>query len=310
MESLIKKIELSYENELKKEISSNSPKILKNKSDFTLGKASIKEGLDKIIVFLPKHLEMDKDSLIIPPSLNNKSFPSNMYEDLNEDKMLEFLETNKVPMSHFNKLIKDFFKVIPSSYKNKKGKIYINKNIVLKFLGQYKEKLCEKNIFYIIQKINDIYFNNDENEDKFNQKSTFIDINEIICYILVNISVDENYFLSIYKEENVDINKNLIIDLNEIVNRDKENKIKKCWLNIIKSLNLIFFLRQKIKKKEYDEYEKKINKNLKEILDIEENKEIDDEELIKEINLEFIKSLKKINSNPSKSKYIEEKIII
>ena len=80
---------------------------------------------------------------------------------------------------------------------------------------------------------------------------------------------------------------------------------------MLKSLNLISGLKEIITKEEYDKYEEKINKLIEETLNKKENyTKICDKEFEQDFKVEFINSMKIINSNPNKAYYIQEKITI
>ena len=90
---------------------------------------------------------------------------------------------------------------------------------------------------------------------------------------------------------------------------DIQNKME--LLNLIKTLNLISLLKEIIEKDEYDKFEKNTDEIYgKEINKMENKKDLCEEEFNKDFNMEFINSMKIINSNPNKAYYIQENIII
>jgi hypothetical protein len=212
--------------------------------------------------------------------------------------MSSFLTNNNIPVKYLTKVLKEIFKIIISSKQNIKNKSKdTDKNIklLLIFLEKNKDKMTEKHILYILKKIKD--YNKNE-------------ISEIIKYIIMNINIDNKYFLELLKEDEIELNKNIIDSLNnyeyDINNKDKIN-----FLNLMKTLNLISLLKEIINRKEYENFEEKINKEFEEILSQEENcKNLCDKEFNEDFNIEFINSMKIINSNPNKSYYIQEKLTI
>ena len=116
--------------------------------------------------------------------------------------------------------------------------------------------------------------------------------------------------MEILKEEEFDLNKNLIDALNNCLNDiNEEDKIN--FINLIKTLNLISLVKEIINKEEYDNYEDKINKVYDEELNKNEKyNELCEKEFNEDFNIEFINSMKIINSNPNKAYYIQEKINI
>jgi hypothetical protein len=155
--------------------------------------------------------------------------------------------------------------------------------------------LTEKHILYIFKKIKE-----------YNKINT----DEIIKYIVQNIKIDDKYFLEILKEEEMTLNKNIIDGVNSsisvISDEDKRN-----FLELVKSLNLISYVKQIITEEEYNNYEEKINKIFEESLNKQEKyTKICDKEFNEEFNTEFINSMKIINSNPNKAYFIQEKITI
>ena len=163
-------------------------------------------------------------------------------------------------------------------------------------IQKYKDKLTEKNLVLIFKKLND-----------FDKKN----LNEIIENILKNISIDEKYFLELLKEEKIDLCKEIIESMNICLNKLKDINNKIGLLGLIKTLNLISLIKEVIEKDEYNKYENNIDKIYEEELNKRENKkEICEEEFKNDFNMEFINSMKIINSNPNKAYFIQEKIII
>jgi hypothetical protein len=282
MEDIISKITTIYQKEKE-----NKPK---NEST---QKNEIKFLTDKIYVINPKELDIEQDS-----SKKQKEFSNSLYEGLNEKEMSSFLTNNNIPVKYLTKVLKEIFKIITSSKQNIKSKSKdTDKNIklLLIFLEKNKDKITEKHILYILKKIKD--YNKNE-------------ISEIIKYIIMNINIDNKYFLELLKEDENELNKNIIDSLNNyeynINNKDKIN-----FLNLMKTLNLISLLKEIINRKEYENFEEKINKEFEEILNQEENcKNLCDKEFNEDFNIEFVNSMKIINSNPNKSYYIQEKLTI
>ena len=86
---------------------------------------------------------------------------------------------------------------------------------------------------------------------------------------------------------------------------------KKSLLELIKTLNLISLVKEIIPKDDFDKYEKNINDIYEKELNKRENKkDLCEDEFNKDFNIEFINSMKIINSNPNKAYYIQENIII
>ena len=81
-------------------------------------------------------------------------------------------------------------------------------------------------------------------------------------------------------------------------------------VGLIKTLNLTSLIKEIIGKEEYDSYEKKINEIIDLELDKRENKKDRENEFDEDFNMDFINSMKIINSNPNKAYFIQEKIII
>ena len=210
---------------------------------------------------------------------NSSNFPTFQ----NEKEILTYIEKENIPIKYLNKIIKEIFK-------------YKNKDIIIKFIKKYKDKLTEKNLVLIFKKLND-----------FDKKN----LNEIIENILKNISIDEKYFLELLKEEKIDLCKEIIESMNICLNKLKDINNKIGLLELIKTLNLISLIKEVIEKDEYNKYENNIDKIYEEeLLKRENKKEICEEEFKNDFNMEFINSMKIINSNPNKAYFIQEKIII
>ena len=282
MEDIIDKISKTYQNEKENKSKNDSPQ-----------KNNIKSLTDKIYVLTTKDLGDEK-------TISNKKkeeFSSILYEGLNEKEMISFLENNIIPIKYLKNVLKEIFKSLTnlSPTKNKNNSKKKELKLLLTFLEKNKNKLTEKHILYIFKKIKD--FNKDN-------------INEIIKYIIINIKIDDKYFLELLKEEEINLNKNIIDSLNNYVDEiNEDHKIN--FINLIKTLNFISLVKEIINKQEYDNYEEKINKIFKEELNKKENcTELCDKEFNEEFNIDFINSMKIINSNPNKAYYIQEKIII
>ena len=282
MEDIIDKISKTYQNEKENKSKNESPQ-----------KNNIKNLTDKIYVLTTKDLGDEK-------TISNKKkeeFSSTLYEGLNEKEMISFLENNNIPIKYLKNVLKEIFKSLAnlSPTKNKNNSKKKELKLLLTFLEKNKNKLTEKHILYIFKKIKD--FNKDN-------------INEIIKYIIINIKIDDKYFLKLLKEEEINLNKNIIDSLNNYVDEiNDDHKIN--FINLIKTLNLISLVKEIINKQEYDNYEEKINKIFKEELNKKEKcTELCDKEFNEEFNIDFINSMKIINSNPNKAYYIQEKIII
>ena len=281
MEGIISKINNIYEKEKNNKSQKDSPQ-----------KKEIKNLTDKIYIIDQNEFNDEQTS-----SLEKKNeFSPTLYEGLNEKEMTSFIENNNIPIKYLKKVIKEIFKCLgnssPSKNKNNKNK---DCKLILMFLEKNRNKLTEKHILYIFRKIKNFNRNN---------------IDEIIKYIILNIKIDEKYFLEILKEEEIDLNKNIIDSLNNCANDiNEENKIN--FFGLIKTLNLISYVKQIIDKEVYDTYEENISKLLDETLNNQENcTKLSDKEFDKDFNIEFINSMKIINSNPNKAYYIQEKISI
>ena len=279
MEDIISKITSIYQKEKERENKSKKESSQKNE---------IRNLTDKIYVINQKEIIVNEKET----PKKQKDFTSSLYEGLNEKEMTLFLTNNNIPVKYFTKVLKEIFKIIESNKNNSKDK---NKKLLLLFLEKNKNKITEKHILNIFKKIKD--YNKDE-------------IIEIIKYIIMNINIDDKYFLELIKEDEIELNKNIIDALNNC-KYDINNKNKINFLNLMKTLNLISLLKEVINQKEYEKYEEKINQEFEELLDQEENcTNLCDKEFNKDFNIEFINSMKIINSNPNKSYYIQEKITI
>ena len=284
MEDLIEKISKSYQNEKENKSKEDSPQ-----------ENDIKNLTDKIYVLTSKDIEIEAEN-----SLTNKKkegFSSSLYEGLNEKEMISFLENNTIPIKYLKKVLKEIFKCLANftPTKNKNNSKKKNLKLLITFIEKQKNKLTEKHILYIFKKIKDFSKDN---------------IDEIIKNIIINIKIDDKYFLELLKEEEIDLNKNIIDTLNNCIKDiNEEDKIN--FINLVKALNLISLVKEIINKKEYDNYEDKINKIFDEELNKKENcNELCDKEFNEDFNIEFINSMKIINSNPNKAYYLQEKIII
>ena len=282
MEGIISKITNIYKNEKENKPKKDTPQ-----------KNEIKNLTDKIYIINQKEIE-DEQTL---STKKKEEFSNSLYEDLNDNEIISFIENNDIPIKYLLKVLKNIFKRLVPSTPKKKEKSNNKKDIklLLVFLEKNKNKLTEKHILYIFKKIKD--YNKNE-------------IDKIIKYIIINIKFDGKYFLELLKEEEIELDKNIIDSLNNYLD-DINDEDKMSFLNLIKTLNLISLLKEILNKKEYDSYEQKINKAIEEILNKKENcTELCDKEFNEDFNIEFINSMKIINSNPNKAYYIQEKIII
>ena len=282
MEDIIANISSIYQKEKDSKSKDDSPQ-----------KKDLKKLTDKIYILTAKDVENKQ-----PSPKNKKQEFSSLYEELNEKELLSFIENNSIPIKYLTKVLKSIFKILSNSTTPTKSKNSTKKKdlqILLAFIDKNKKKLTEKHILFILKKIKDFHKDN---------------IDELIKYILVNIKIDNNYFMEILKEDDFDLNENIIDALNNCINIiNEEDKLN--FINLIKSLNLIYLLKEIINKEKYDKFEDTINK----IYDEEMNKkekyaEICDKEFNEDFNIEFINSMKIINSNPNKAYYIQEKIKI
>ena len=282
MEDLISKISISYQNEKEIKPKNDSPQ-----------KYKLKNLSDKIYVLTFKNIEGEQISL----NKKKEDFSLSSFEGKTEKEMISILENNKIPIKYLKNVLKEIFKCLANSSptKNKNNSKIKDLKLLLRFLENNKNKLTEVHILYIFNKIKD--YNKDN-------------IDEIIKYIVINIKIDDKYFLELLKEEKIILSKN-IIDLLNIYLNDINVKDKFSFINLVKTLNLISLVKEIINKEEYEKYEQKINKIFDEELNkIEKNTEICDKEFNEEYNIEFINSMKIINSNPNKAYYIQEKINI
>ena len=272
MERLITKMKDLYDKEKE-----NKKKGLKDSPN------NKKDLIEKIYII--SHNKISKEKEDNNKTNNNKEFSLPSFQSLNNKEILSYIENNNIPNKYLNKALKEIFKVCNKDNKS-------NNNIFIKFIEKYKDNLSEINIIYIFKKINDL--NNISNKKI---------INDIIKFILNNIQIDEKYFFELLKEENIYLNKNLIESINACNSRDK--------ISLIKTLNLISLTKEIINQEEYNKYEEKLNKIYEEELNKRENKEkICEEEFNKDFNMEFINSMKIINSNSNKTYFIQETIKI
>jgi len=277
MEGIIAKITNIYQKEKEKVPKNNSPP-----------KKDIKNLTDKIYVINQKQIGEDQTS----SSKKTKKFSSSSFEGLNEREMISFIENNNIPIKYLQKVLKEIFKCLNSSTTKNKDK---DIKLLSKFLEKNKNKLTEKHILYIFKKIKE-----------YNKTNT----DEIIKYIVQNIKIDNKYFLEILKEEEITLNKNIIDSLNNSIT-DINDEDKRIFLELVKSLNLISYVKQIISEEEYNNYEESLNKIFEEFLNEKEKySKICDKEFDEEFNIEFINSMKIINSNPNKAYFIQEKITI
>ena len=281
MEDIISKITEIYQKEKEDKPSKDSPQ-----------KKDSKNLIDKIYIISQKEIEDGQ----ISPITKKKEFSQKLYEGLNEKELIEFLENNNIPINYITKVLKEIFKTSSSSTPTKNKNDKKETKLILSFLEKNKNKITEKHILYIFKKIKDYNKNN---------------IDEIIKYIINNIKIDDKYFLELLKEEEIDLNQNIIDSLNNCINEEINEEDKFSFITLLKSLNLISGLKEIITKEEYDKYEEKINKLIEETLNKKENcTKICDKEFEQDFKIEFINSMKIINSNPNKAYYIQEKITI
>ena len=281
MEDIISKITEIYQKEKEDKPSKDSPQ-----------KKDSKNLIDKIYIISQKEIEDGQ----ISPITKKKEFSQKLYEGLNEKELIEFLENNNIPINYITKVLKEIFKTSSSSTPTKNKNNKKEPKLILTFLEKNKNKITEKHILYIFKKIKD-----------YNKSN----IDEIIKYIMNNIKIDDKYFLELLKEEEIDLNQNIIDSLNNCINEEINEEDKFSFITLLKSLNLISGLKEIITKEEYDKYEEKINKLIEEILNKKENcTKICDKEFEQDFKIEFINSMKIINSNPNKAYYIQEKITI
>ena len=277
MEGIIAKITEIYQKEKENRPKNNSPQ-----------KKDIKNLTDKIYVINQKQFGEEPTS----SNKESKEFSPSLFEGLKEKEMISFIENNNIPIKYLQKVLKEIFKCLNSSTTKNKSK---DIKLLSKFLEKNKNKLTEKHILYIFKKMKEYNKNNTD---------------EIIKYIVQNIKIDDKYFLEMLKEEEMTLNKNIIDALNNSISViSDEDKIK--FLELVKSLNLISYVKQTISEEEYNNFEEKINKIFEEFLNKQEKFiKICDKEFNEEFNIEFINSMKIINSNPNKAYFIQEKITI
>ena len=281
MEDIISKITEIYQKEKEDKPSKDSPQ-----------KKDSKNLIDKIYIISQKEIEDGQ----ISPITKKKEFSQKLYEGLNEKELIEFLENNNIPINYITKVLKEIFKTSSSSTPTKNKNNKKEPKLILTFLEKNKNKITEKHILYIFKKIKD-----------YNKSN----IDEIIKYIMNNIKIDDKYFLELLKEVEIDLNQNIIDSLNNCINEEINEEDKFSFITLLKSLNLISGLKEIITKEEYDKYEEKINKLIEETLNKKENcTKICDKEFEQDFKIEFINSMKIINSNPNKAYYIQEKITI
>ena len=281
MEDIISKITEIYQKEKEDKPSKDSPQ-----------KKDSKNLIDKIYIISQKEIEDGQ----ISPITKKEEFSQKLYEGLNEKELIEFLENNNIPINYITKVLKEIFKTSSSSTPTKNKNNKKEPKLILTFLEKNKNKITEKHILYIFKKIKD-----------YNKSN----IDEIIKYIMNNIKIDDKYFLELLKEEEIDLNQNIIDSLNNCINEEINEEDKFSFITLLKSLNLISGLKEIITKEEYDKYEEKINKLIEETLNKKENcTKICDKEFEQDFKIEFINSMKIINSNPNKAYYIQEKITI
>ena len=281
MEDIISKITEIYQKEKEDKPSKDSPQ-----------KKDSKNLIDKIYIISQKEIEDGQ----ISPITKKKEFSPTLYEGLNEKELIAFLENNNLPINYITKVLKEIFKTSSSSTPTKNKNNKKEPKLILTFLEKNKNKITEKHILYIFKKIKD-----------YNKSN----IDEIIKYIINNIKIDDKYFLELLKEEEIDLNRNIIDSLNNCINEEINEEDKFSFITLLKSLNLISSLKEIITKEEFDKYEEKINKLIEETLNKKENcTKICDKEFEQDFKIEFINSMKIINSNPNKAYYIQEKITI
>ena len=210
---------------------------------------------------------------------NNNALPTFQ----NEKELISYIDKNDIAIKYINKIIKEIFK-------------YKNNNTIIKFIEKNRNKLTEKNVLLILKNINQLSLKK---------------IDDVIKSIFNNILIDENYFLELLKEEKIDLSKGIIESINKFLKNIDNVQNKKSLLELIKTLNLISLVKEIIPKDDFDKYEKNINDIYEKELNKRENKkDLCEEEFNKDFNIEFINSMKIINSNPNKAYYIQENIII
>ena len=236
-----------------------------------------KKSLIEKMYIIDKNDIKDEGSLI--KVNNNNALPTFQ----NEKELISYIDKNDIAIKYINKIIKEIFK-------------YKNNNTIIKFIEKNRNKLTEKNVLLILKNINQL-----------NLKK----IDDTIKCIFNNILIDENYFLELLKEEKIDLSKGIIESMNKFLKNIDNVQNKKSLLELIKTLNLISLVKEIIPKDDFDKYEKNINDIYEKELNKRENKkDLCEEEFNKDFNIEFINSMKIINSNPNKAYYIQENIII
>ena len=236
-----------------------------------------KKSLIEKMYIIDKNDIKDEGSLI--KVNNNNALPTFQ----NEKELISYIDKNDIAIKYINKIIKEIFK-------------YKNNNTIIKFIEKNRNKLSEKNVLLILKNINQL---------------SLIKIDDVIKSIFNNILIDENYFLELLKEEKIDLSKGIIESMNKFLKNIDNVQNKKSLLELIKTLNLISFVKEIIPKDDFDKYEKNINDIYEKELNKRENKkDLCEEEFNKDFNIEFINSMKIINSNPNKAYYIQENIII
>ena len=236
-----------------------------------------KKNLIEKMYIIDKNDIKDEGSLI--KVNNNNALPTFQ----NEKELISYIDKNDIQIKYINKIIKEIFK-------------YKNNNTIIKFIEKNRNKLTEKNVLLILKNINQLSLKK---------------IDDVIKSIFNNILIDENYFLELLKEEKIDLSKGIIESMNKFLKNIDNVQNKKSLLELIKTLNLISFVKEIIPKDDFDKYEKNINDIYEKELNKRENKkDLCEEEFNKDFNIEFINSMKIINSNPNKAYYIQENIII
>ena len=236
-----------------------------------------KKNLIEKMYIIDKNDIKDEGSLI--KVNNNNALPTFQ----NEKELISYIDKNDIAIKYINKIIKEIFK-------------YKNNNTIIKFIEKNRNKLSEKNVLLILKNINQLSLKK---------------IDDVIKSIFNNILIDENYFLELLKEEKIDLSKGIIESMNKFLKNIDNVQNKKSLLELIKTLNLISFVKEIIPKDDFDKYEKNINDIYEKELNKRENKkDLCEEEFNKDFNIEFINSMKIINSNPNKAYYIQENIII
>ena len=236
-----------------------------------------KKSLIEKMYIIDKNDIKDEGSLI--KVNNNNALPTFQ----NEKELISYIDKNDIQIKYINKIIKEIFK-------------YKNNNTIIKFIEKNRNKLTEKNVLLILKNINQL---------------SLIKIDDVIKSIFNNILIDENYFLELLKEEKIDLSKGIIESMNKFLKNIDNVQNKKSLLELIKTLNLISLVKEIIPKDDFDKYEKNINDIYEKELNKRENKkDLCEEEFNKDFNIEFINSMKIINSNPNKAYYIQENIII